>query len=216
MKPDLRKVLPDGTQLAALLPSSLVKARRPEIRPEIAGRIITYQHPGGQRSRLFVTLVDHKAYQAQELIDLYHERWELEVGLDELKTHMLERNECLRSQLPEGIRQELWGVFLTYNLVRREMLLAAEAHGLPPQRISFRSSLLWIRTFWLTAWLTAPGNIPKHLGQLRSTLDVLILPLRRSERRFPRHVKTKMSNYPRNRGKRTVPRESETGTEGLN
>jgi hypothetical protein len=83
------------------------------------------------------------------------------------------------------------------------MLLAAQAHGLPPKRISFRSSLLWIRSFWLTAASTrSPGNIPKHLAELRSTLDVLILPKRRSERRYPRHVKIKMSNYKRNRGRR--------------
>ncbi len=87
-----------------------------------------------------------------------------------------------------------------------EHSLAAEAHGLPPKRISFRSSLLWIRNLWLTAWHTRPGNIPRHLGELRTTLDVLILPERRTERRYPRHVKIKMSNYPRNRGRRTKER----------
>ena len=55
----------------------------------------------------------------------------------------------------------------------------------------------------ITAALTrSPGSIPKHLAELRSTLDVLILPERRSQRRYPRHVKIKMSNYKRNRGKR--------------
>ena len=152
--------------------------------------------------RLFTTLLDPQAYPAQELIDLYHERWEIELGYDEIKTHMLERKESLRSKKPDGVKQELWGLLLTYNLVRREMLLAAKAHSLPPKRISFRSSILWIRTIWLTGWQLSPGTIPRHLGQLRSTLDVLILPPRRSERRYPRHVKIKMSNYKRNRGRR--------------
>ena len=67
-----------------------------------------------------------------------------------------------------------------------------------------RSSLLWIRNFWLSAWNTAPGSIPRSLANFRSTLDVLILPPRRSERRYPRHVKIKMSNYPRNRGRCAV------------
>jgi hypothetical protein len=48
------------------------------------------------------------------VIELYHERWELEVGYDEFKTHMLERKESLRSLKPEGIAQELWGFLLTY------------------------------------------------------------------------------------------------------
>jgi hypothetical protein len=79
--------------------------------------------------------------------------------------------------------------------------LAAEEHGLPPQRIRFRSSPMWFRNFWTTAWMTSPGALPWHFGQLRPALDVLILPLRRTERRYPRQVKIKMSNCPRNRGR---------------
>ena len=196
------KTLPDGTILARLRPSAPVKASNPDIRSSIDIRIIEYQHPGGEPCRVFTTLVDPELYPAQELVELYHERWEIELGYDEIKTHMLERKECLRSKLPVGVRQEVWALLTTYNLVRREMLLAAQAHDLEPKCISFRSSLLWIRTFWLTAWTTSPTNIPRNLGQLRSTLDVLILPPRRSERRYPRHVKIKMSNFKRNRGRR--------------
>ncbi len=149
------------------------------------------------------TLLDPTEYPAHELIRLYHERWEIELGFDELKTHLIEsRKNHLRTKKPVGVTQELWGLLLTYNLIRREMLLAAQSNNVHPRRISFRSSLLWIRTFWLSAWRTKAGNIPKHLGQFRSTLDVLILPERRTERRNPRHVKIKMSNYARNRGKR--------------
>lgn len=207
MNIDITEELEDGSAIAVLRPHRKLLAQRPDIRGEIVGRVIEYKHHGGEKGRLFVTLLDPQVFPAEELVELYHERWELELGYDELKTHMLERKECLRSKRPEGVRQELWGLLLVYNLVRREMLLAAQAHELPPQRISFRSALLWIRNFWLIAWRTAPGNVPKHLGQLRSTLDVLILPPRRSERRYPRHVKIKMSNYPRNRGKR-VPSQS--------
>ena len=63
-----------------------------------------------------------------------------------------------------------------------------------PRQIDFWSSLLWIRNFWITAWQTAPGVIPRHLAELRKNLAVL-LPKRRSARRYPRHVKIKMSPY---------------------
>lgn len=202
MKPVELEELPDGSILAELRPSPDVLRRHPDMRPAIRGRIIAFQHSGGEKSRLFVTLLDEKRYTAQDLVWLYHQRWEIEIAYDEIKTHMLERKECLRSLQPAGVEQEVWGLLLVYNLVRREMLLAAEAHKLPPTRISFRSSLMWIRNFWVTALLTSPGNVPRHLGQLRSTLDVLILPERRSDRRHPRHVKIKMSGYPRNRGRR--------------
>lgn len=215
------EVLSDGSVRADLVARHALRREHPHLPQSLPIRVIHYKHPGGEESRLFTSLLDHEAYPAQELIDLYHERWELEVGFDELKTHMLERKECLRSKKPEGVLQELWGQLLVYNLVRREMLLAAQAHKLPPKRISFRSSLMWIRNCWITAWMTSPGNLPKSLANLRSTLDVLILPERRSERRYPRHVKIKMSNYKRNRGKRdlgvepqsTASQQIETSTE---
>lgn len=209
LKYELADVFDDGTAIGLLYPHDKLLKANPDLKGPIEIRVITYRGVDGETIRLFTTLIDPDEYPAQELIDLYHERWELEIGFDELKTHMLERKESLRSKKPEGVYQEVWGQLLVYNLVRREMLLAAAAHNLAPKRISFRSSLLWIRNFWLTAWTTAPGNIPKSLANFRSTLDVLILPPRRSTRRYPRHVKIKMSNYPRNRGRLAKPRAAE-------
>lgn len=200
------EVLPDGSALARLYPTAEVLRKHPHITPHLDVRILDYQHEGGEPSRLFTTLLDHVLYPADDIIALYHERWEIEIAYDELKTHLLERKECLRSKKPEGVEQEVWGLLLSYNLIRREMLLAAQVHKVEPKRMSFRSSLMWIRNFWIMAALTAsPGNLPKHLGEFHSTLDVLILPARRSERRYPRHVKIKMSKFPRNRGKRHLP-----------
>lgn len=194
--------LPDGSALAYLHPRPLAEHSDPAIGGPLLVRIIAYEHPGGDPSRIMTTLVDPVKYPADELIELYHDRWELEIGFDEIKTHMLERKESLRSQKPDGVYQEIWGQLLVYNLVRREMLLVAEASNLPPKRISFVSSLLWIRNFWVIAWRTSPGNVPRQLSELRSNLSILIVPERRHERRYPRHVKIKMSSYPRNRGKR--------------
>ena len=201
LKYDMADVFEDGTAIGLLYPHDKLLKANPDLPGPIEIRVISYRGGDGELNRLFTTLIDPDEYPAQDLIDLYRERWELETGFDELKTHMLERKDSLRSKKPEGVYQEVWGQLLVYNLVRREMLLAAQAHALPPKRISFRSSLLWIRNFWLSAWSTAPGNIPKSLADFRSTLDVLILPPRRSERRYPRHVKIKMSSYPRNRGR---------------
>ena len=205
MKPEELEGLADGTMKVRLLPCNVARRTDPAIRPEIVGRVVAYQHPDGRPGRLFTTLVDAIAYPAKELIELYHERWEIELGFDELKTHMRDRAECLRCKKPASVEQELWGLLLTYNLVRREMLLVARTHALSPDRISFSSSLMWIRNFWLMAWRTSATNVPKHLGQFHSQLKVLFLPERRSERRYPRHVKIKMSNYSRNRGKRAPP-----------
>jgi hypothetical protein len=207
MKVEDQEALSDGSLLARLRPARITARNHPGTKStSILGRVITYQHEGGRPNRLFTTLLDPQLYPSKELIRLYHDRWEIELGFDELKTHMLERKECLRSKKPDGVRQELWGLLVIYNLIRFEMLGAADAHQLSPKRVSFRSAVLWFRTFWqVTAWGPSPGNLPKHLKNLRTTLDVIFLPPRRTKRRYPRHVKIKMSNYARNRGKRQPP-----------
>jgi hypothetical protein len=131
-----------------------------------------------------------------EVAALYHERWELEVCFDEVKTHALEREETLRSRAPARVAQEVWGLAVAYNLVRVEMERAAQRAHVIPTRISFRHALLVIRNFWLTAWLASPGMLPRRLRTFQADLALVILPPRRA-RRYPRAVKIKMSNYPR-------------------
>lgn len=198
--------LADGSALAEIRPNRQLKTKHPELPASLPVRVIEYQLKGHERVRLVTSLLDPARYPAQELAELYHTRWELEVGFDELKTHMLERKECLRSKKVEGVYQELWAQLLVYNLVRLEMARAAQEQGLPASRISFRTSLLLIRNVWVAAALpfAASSKLPQTLSEMRTHLALLILPPRKAKRRYPRHVKIKMSNYPRNRGKRLL------------
>jgi hypothetical protein len=183
------------------------RRQSPELPVTIRMREIRYRKKGFKESRLVTSLLDPKKYPADELVALYHERWELELGFDEIKTHQLAREEAIRSRTPSGVRQEIWGVALAYNLVRVEMERAAAEAGVEPRRISFVNSLAMIRTAWLV-WSTpplAPGRIPEHLLDLRRQLSNLVLPPRRSERRYPRVVKIKMSNYDKKWVKRPRP-----------
>jgi hypothetical protein len=184
------------------------KLRRahPELPETLPARAIRYQRRGFRPHTLLTSLLDPATYPAAEIIALYHERWELEVGFDEIKTHTLEREETLRSRAPARVRQEIWGLALGYNLVRLEMARVAARAGLAPQRISYRHALMLIRNFWLTAWLAPPGVLPRRLEALHDELALLILPPRRSQRCFPRAVKIKMSNYPLKRSRRRRPR----------
>jgi len=164
-------------------------------------RAIHYKKRGFPRATLLTSLLDPEQYPADELIALYHERWETEIGYDEVKTHLLDRQESIRSKTPEGVRQELWGIALAYNLVRVEMERVAAEAGVPPTRISFVAALSMIRDEFHTLALprAAPGAIPRRLQHLRRQLKRLVLPPRRTERSYPRAVKLKMSNYPRKR-----------------
>lgn len=177
------------------------RARRadPQLPETLLVRAVRYQRRGFRPQTLLTSLLDPGAYPAAELAALYHERWELELGFDEIKTHALEREESLRSRVPERVLQEVWGLAIAYNLVRLHMAQVAQRAGVSPCRISFRHALLLMRGFWLTAWVTRPGNLPHRLEGLHQELALLILPPRRP-RRYPRAVKIKMSNYPRNKG----------------
>jgi hypothetical protein len=169
--------------------------------PTYPVRAIHYQRKGYPRSTLLTSLTDPEKFPARELVALYHERWELEIGFDEVKTHLLEREEAIRSRSPAGVRQELWGIALAYNLVRVEMERIAEEANVPPTRISFTASLAVIcdEVGRMGGARFAPGTIPKRLDSMRRSLKRLILPPRRTERAYPRAVKIKMSNYARKR-----------------
>lgn len=164
-------------------------------------RAIHYKHKGFPRATLLTSLLDPKTAPAAELIALYHERWELELGYDELKTHLLDREEAIRSRTPAGVRQELWGIAIAYNLIRLEMARVAKLAKVEPTRISFMGALRLIRfeLSMLVGQRLALGTIPKRLAYLQQQIVQLVLPERRPERSYPRAVKIKMSSYPRKR-----------------
>lgn len=167
----------------------------PDLPATLVVRAVGYTRRGFRPQILLTSLLDPVAYPGREMGDLYHERWELEMGFDEIKTHTLEREETLRSRAPHRIEQEIWGLAVGYNLIRVEMQRAAQQAGVPPRRISYRHALMQIRVFWVSAWQTSsPATLPRRLEALREYLATLILPERR-DRRYPRAVKIKMSNY---------------------
>ncbi len=171
----------------------------PQLPETLQARAVRYQRRGFRAQTLLTSLTDPQRYPATEIAALYHERWELELTFDEIKTHTLEREETLRSRTPARVYQEVWGLAIGYNLVRLAMARAAAEAGVPAIRISYRYALLMIRDFWRLAAITSgPGLLPRRIEHLHLDLASLVLPPRRP-RRYPRTVKIKMSNYPRKR-----------------
>jgi hypothetical protein len=192
------QTLGPGDALVDLVPSRATRVLHPDLPERLRVRAVRYHRPGFRPQTLLTSLLDPVAYPAAALATLYHERWELELGFDEVKTHTLDRHEALRSTSPARVRQEVWGLALGYNLVRLAIARAAVHAGVPSLRIRYRHALLLIRSFWASAWHAAPGVLPKRLAILHAELATLVLPERRP-RRYPRAVKIKMSNYPRKR-----------------
>jgi len=192
------KRLGRGDELVEIEFPTALRRKHPELPAAFLARVVRYRRRGFRPRTLLTSLLDSKAYPTAEIAELYHERWELELGYDEIKTEMLERVEAIRSEAAERVRQEVWGLAVAYNLVRQEMEAAALEWGVPPRRISFAGSLRAVRDLFMWAAVASPGSLPKMLKGLRLEMRHFILPPRRSERCYRRHVKIIMTHYPRN------------------
>jgi len=184
--------------LVELQPSRATRTKHPNLPPTLRVRAVRVQRRGVRPYWVLTSLLNPATHPAAAIAALYHERWELELAFDELKTHTCERVEALRSKAPTRVEQELWGLLLAYNLVRLVMSRAAPRADVPPVRLSYRYALLAVRAFCHAAWDTSPGTLPRRLDALLDELTAFVIPDRRP-RHYPRAVKIKMSNYPRNR-----------------
>lgn len=86
---------------------------------EITARLVTRKIDGVER-QVLTSLTDACRYPGAAVVELYRHRWEIELGYREAKQRMLCNRWTLRSRLPEMVRQELWGVLLTYIPARGE------------------------------------------------------------------------------------------------
>lgn len=195
----LVKRLGKGDDLVEMDVSRAARTKDPSLPKTWIMRAIRYHRTGFRPQTLLTSLLEPERYPSVEIIALYHERWELELGYDEIKTELLDREETIRSKTRKGVEQEIWGILLIYNLIRLEMARVAKEANVEPVRISFVESLRLIRDEWMWLAVTSPGAIPKRLATLRANIKRYLLPPRRPQRSCPRVVKIKMSSYNRKR-----------------
>jgi len=139
---EVEKRLPDGSYLSRIYASA--KNRRKK-RNGIVVRVIEYRlkdvADAEPMYRLTTTILDHEKAPAKELAALYHERWEIETTLDELKTHLRGAQIVLRSKTPELVRQEFFGLLMAHFAIRGLMHEAALKVDEDPDRLSFVHSV---------------------------------------------------------------------------
>jgi Insertion element 4 transposase N-terminal/Transposase DDE domain len=139
----VEKRLPDGSCLSHFRP--------PRKKGELPGepipvRVIEYRVAGKEETiRIITSILDWQAAPADELAALYHERWEFETALDEFKTHLRGARTVLRSQTPELVKQEVYGILLAHFALRGLMHQAALRGGRDPDRISFTHTVNVVR-----------------------------------------------------------------------
>ncbi|MBD1565035.1 IS4 family transposase, partial [Vibrio sp. S12_S33] len=188
-----------GRQDKLIKLKSNLQARKkwPELEQEVVVRLITRVKEGKQYDVL-TSMVDPMLYPKSDIVGLYGYRWEIELGYREQKQYMLGNRLTLRSRLPELVRQELWGILLTYNLIRYQMVqMCNTLNGdYLPYQLSFNGALAHIMRLIVGLPYASPGAIPRQLQNFYAMSGSLILEPRR-ESSFPRVVKKKPSRYPR-------------------
>jgi hypothetical protein len=193
--------LSDGSYLAKIYPRSDDRERD---RRGILVRVIVYtlddpQRVGhGEEHRLITNLLDERQSPALELILEYHERWEEELVYDEQKTHQdprrAEKPAHVRSETPEGVRQELYALSLGHFVVRALMFAAAGTEGLDVDRLSFTGSLRILQCRLPECDSRTPATFQNWYEAVLYELSQEVIEPRRI-RVNPRVIKRKMSKW---------------------
>ena len=149
------RVLADGSWMSRIAdPAASRRMRRRKAKvpaaqiPGIEVRVIEYtvesepdEHGNVSASELFcliTTLLDEDAYPMADFPDLYHDRWRIETAIGDVETSLLGGPEViLRSQKPDLVRQEVYGLLCVYQAIRALIVAGAQQAGLDPDRISF-------------------------------------------------------------------------------
>lgn len=140
------KRLPDGSYLSRVYESP--KDQR-HGRNGVIVRVIEYRLEGISGAepiyRLLTTIWDHETAPSIELAALYHERWEIETALDELKTHLRGSRIVLRSKTPDLVQQEFYGLMMAHFAIRGLMHEAALKANEDPDTLSFLHAVRVVR-----------------------------------------------------------------------
>ena len=141
------------------------------------------------------TLLNPRVAPALVLIGLSQERWEIELVIDEIKTPERMQRKVLRSKTPQGVRQELDGLFLAHDAVRVYMAQAAVEAELDPDRLSFTQGLFVLTEMLDLALIFEPEQATEPLlRRMREQMARQVLPPRRL-RVNRREVKQVYSKY---------------------
>lgn len=157
--------------------------------------------------RLVTSMIDPAQATAKALVELYHQRWEVEVCYLELKSTLLD-GRVLRGRYPQAVEQEVWAVLVLYQAVRIAMADSVLTVGVPPLRLSFSVAVSAARDQVVLGFTGSDERgVVGFVGRIGLRLLEQVMPKRRVRTRI-RVVKRAMSRYPakgRDVDRRTYP-----------
>ncbi|WP_454299996.1 transposase [Salana multivorans] len=198
-----QKRLPDGSYLAHARGVTVrVIDAQIHVTTETETRTGTY--------RLITTLLDPDHAPAQELVRLYHERWEIETAYSELKSTIL-NGRVLRGKHPAAVAQEVWALLCAYQILRIAISDTALARpGVDPDRLSFTTALRAARDQLIQAAGTITETTIDLVGRIGAALLDDLMPARRTRTR-QRVIKRAISKY-RAKGRDSIDRRTYPAT----
>ena len=140
------------------------------------------------------TLTDLATWAKDEIMNLYGARWNAEVDLRAIKTHMA--MDILTCQTPEMVRKEIWAHLLAYNLVREVMARAAREHGVTPRRLSFLGAMQTLEAFRPLLLAVTEEGKPDLIRRILAAIAAHRVG-NRPNRYEPRKVKRRPKGYSR-------------------
>ncbi|WP_033138922.1 IS4 family transposase [Aeromonas finlandensis] len=180
--------------LVRLTTSPQARKKWPQLPDTVEARLLT-RNINGKERQVLTSMVDPMRFLGADIVELYSHRWEIELGYREMKHSLQQHRLTLRSKKAAGIRQELWGVLLAYNLLRSQMVkMAASLKGYTASQLSFHMASVYLIHELSCMPYVSPGNIPGRVAELEKQAGQFVLPARR-ERSYPRCVKARPQKY---------------------
>lgn len=191
------QTLCDGSYLAEL---RFWKNGYRRAQPRLLVRVIRYtlddpvRNPDGKTYRMITSLLDPHVAPSKQVIETYHQRWEIELAIDEIDTHQRLTWTPFRSQKPVGVVQEFYALLLAYFVICCLRFESASASGESPQRFSF------VNTLRLVEHILPLTQIVNSMESFQSLIHQWALYFRlppRDNRINPRVIKRKMIKFRR-------------------
>jgi len=181
-------------RLVCMKVSPQARKRNPTLPTHWEAREVSYEIQG--KVKTVMTSLPANIYSTEAVAKLYQERWEIELGFRDIKSSMQQNAMTLRSKKVELIYQEVWGLLLAYNVIRREASQAAEAFGRAPSDIRFKPACQYIAVQLIVMAAANPVSATgRRLAELRKGVGGLFLDHRPRPSR-PRTVKISKTRFP--------------------
>ena len=181
-------------RLVRMKVSPQARKRNPSLPTHWEVREVSYEIQG--KLKTVMTSLPASTYSTMAVAKLYQQRWEIELGFRDIKSSMQQNAMTLRSKKIDLVYQEVWGLLLAYNVIRREASQAAVAFGRVPSDIRFKLACQYIAVQLIVMAAANPISATgRRLAELRAGVGGMFLDHRPRPSR-PRTVKISKTRFP--------------------